>query len=108
VSMCPFSIPSGSFFSILGPRVRQNTLLRMLAAFLRPDSAISASRANQMLASHQQGPYDYGVSASGAFPCMSVEDNSPHGPQAAVVPASRGYAPASVMCERGWGVPDVR
>ena len=76
-----FSIPSGSFLSILGPTgCGKTTLLRMLAGFLEPDSGDIRIKGQSMLGiPPNKRPLNMVFQHLALFPMMSVEDNIAYG-----------------------------
>lgn len=76
-----FSIPSGSFFSILGPSgCGKTTLLRMLAGFLEPDRGDICIKGQSMLGiAPNKRPLNMVFQHLALFPMMSVEDNIAYG-----------------------------
>lgn len=76
-----FSIPSGSFFSILGPSgCGKTTLLRMLAGFLEPDSGDICIKGQSMLGiPPNKRPLNMVFQHLALFPMMSVADNIAYG-----------------------------
>ncbi len=108
VSDVSFSIPSGSFFSILGPSgCGKTTLLRMLAGFLEPDSGDIRIKGQSMLGiAPNKRPLNMVFQHLALFPMMSVEDNIAYGLK------RRGASKAEIRTRVGdvlarVGLPDV-
>jgi spermidine/putrescine transport system ATP-binding protein len=75
-SLC-FSVPRGSFFSILGPSgCGKTTLLRMIAGFIAPDSGdISIGGASMRAVAPNRRPVNMVFQQLALFPMMSVGEN---------------------------------
>ncbi len=76
-----FSIPSGSFFSILGPSgCGKTTLLRMLAGFLEPSSGELSIKGRSMLGvPPNKRPVNMVFQHLALFPMMTVAENIAYG-----------------------------
>ena len=76
-----FTIPSGSFFSILGPSgCGKTTLLRMIAGFLEPDSGDIAIKNKSVLGvPPNRRPVNMVFQHLALFPMMTVAENIAYG-----------------------------
>jgi len=76
-----FSIPKGSFFSILGPSgCGKTTLLRMMAGFLEPDSGDLRIKGKSMVGvPPNKRPVNMVFQHLALFPMMTVEENIAYG-----------------------------
>lgn len=103
-----FSIPSGSFFSILGPSgCGKTTLLRMLAGFLEPDSGDIRIKSQSMLGvPPNKRPLNMVFQHLALFPMMSVGDNIGYGLQRRGVAANEIRRRVADVLKRV-GLPDA-
>ncbi|MFD0860478.1 ABC transporter ATP-binding protein [Roseovarius aquimarinus] len=76
-----FSVPAGSFFSILGPSgCGKTTIMRMIAGFLEPSSGDIAIKGRSVLdVPPNKRPVNMVFQHLALFPMMNVEDNIGYG-----------------------------
>lgn len=108
VDAVSFSIPSGSFFSILGPSgCGKTTLLRMLAGFLEPSAGDVFIKGRSMHGvAPNKRPVNMVFQHLALFPMMTVADNIAYGLK------RRGVAKAEITAKVGTaleriGLPDA-
>ncbi len=76
-----FSVPAGSFFSILGPSgCGKTTIMRMIAGFLEPSSGDIAIKGRSVLdVPPNKRPVNMVFQHLALFPMMNIEDNIGYG-----------------------------
>ncbi|XGA80675.1 ABC transporter ATP-binding protein [Halomonas sp. CH40] len=76
-----FSVPAGSFFSILGPSgCGKTTIMRMIAGFLEPSTGDIAIKGRSVLnAPPNKRPVNMVFQHLALFPMMNIEDNIGYG-----------------------------
>ncbi len=76
-----FSVPAGSFFSILGPSgCGKTTIMRMIAGFLEPSSGDIAIKGRSVLDTPpNKRPVNMVFQHLALFPMMNIEDNIGYG-----------------------------
>jgi spermidine/putrescine transport system ATP-binding protein len=103
-----FSIPAGSFFSILGPSgCGKTTLLRMLAGFLEPTSGELTIKGRSMIGvAPNKRPVNMIFQHLALFPMMNVAENIAYGLQCQGVAKSEIDVKVKSALER-IGLPDA-
>lgn len=103
-----FSIPAGSFFSILGPSgCGKTTLLRMLAGFLEPTSGELTIKGRSMLGvPPNKRPVNMVFQHLALFPMMTVAENIAYGLECQGVDKSEIAPKVQAVLERV-GLPDA-
>ena len=102
VNAVSFSVPRGSFFSILGPSgCGKTTLLRMIAGFIQPDEgAIAIGGRDMANVSPNRRPVNMVFQHLALFPMMSVGENVAFGLARRGVGRAERQKRAEAMLER--------
>ncbi|PLX36610.1 MAG: ABC transporter ATP-binding protein [Hyphomicrobiales bacterium] len=103
-----FSVPHGSFFSILGPSgCGKTTLLRMVAGFLDPGEGDILIKGRSMLeVPPNRRPVNMVFQHLALFPMMNIADNIAYGLRRRGTPKAEIAAKVDAVLERV-GLPDV-
>ncbi len=97
-----FSVPEGSFFSILGPSgCGKTTLMRMIAAFSRPDAGELLIKGKSIIGmAPNKVPTNMVFQHLALFPTMSVADNVGYGLRRRGLPRAEIARKVEQMLER--------
>jgi spermidine/putrescine transport system ATP-binding protein len=108
VSNVSFSVPPGSFFSILGPSgCGKTTIMRMIAGFLDPDGGDILIKGKSVLdVAPNKRPVNMVFQHLALFPTMNVADNIGYGLRRARLPKQEIARKVGEVLER-IGLPDV-